>query len=176
MARRNKEEHLTLSVDELSALVGLGSRRVRQIDKELQELEDGYPLLVKAEDGRYDAASFVQAWVKYKAGGERTESLDKVRAAHEELKLRMTEIKLKQASSELIRVSDVLRVWGDVAGAFKSKLLSLPTKLALRLVHIEDPEEARSILDDEVRGLLEELTSGENIEKMAGKVDRDEGE
>ena len=169
-------DRITMSVEELARLIGKGSRRVRQIDKELRAAgEDAEPLLVKAEDGKYDAAAFVQAWVKYRTSEEAGGDLNKVRAAHEELKMRMTELKVRQTEGELIRTTDVLRVWSDVAGAFKAKLLSLPTRMALRLTHQDDPEDVRAMLDGEIRNVIEELTAGENVGRMMKAMERDDG-
>ena len=45
---------------ELAELVGKTDRQIRNIDRDQDE---GRKLLVKGEDGKYDAAVFVQRWV-----------------------------------------------------------------------------------------------------------------
>lgn len=84
---------VTLKQKELAELVGLTDRHIRRID---QTLDPDEKLLVKAEDGGFDATVFVQRYVamKVKEVTDGMENLDAVKARHEIVKTEKTQLEV----------------------------------------------------------------------------------
>ena len=85
---------------ELASIAGYSYRRLHDIDTSLPA---NGKLFVKGEGGKYDLAIFVQRWVKYNVDTETADetSLDEVKAIHERVKTRKTELEvahLKESS------------------------------------------------------------------------------
>lgn len=59
---------------------------------------------------------------------------------------------------DLVRVSDLETVWAAVAVAVKSKLLSIPTKVAANVAEHMTANEVQELIDKAIREALEELS------------------
>jgi phage terminase Nu1 subunit (DNA packaging protein) len=71
----------------------------------------------------------------------------------------LKELELATLRSDLIKLDDIKKLWERVIIAFKSKLLTLPTKLSPRLFNLQTVGEIKTILDDEVYNILNELSN-----------------
>ena len=158
---RMKQEHsgtggIYLTKKELSSIAGYTYRRLYDIDMGLPE--DG-KLFVKGNGGEYDLALFVQRWVKYNIDHETSEdqSLDDVKAKHEQVKIRKTELEVARMEGQLVDVQEVRRLWGTVANTVMQNMLRLASKVAPRCVMISSPEIIASIIDGEIRDALNQI-------------------
>lgn len=136
----------------IAQLLNLSDRRVQQLAK------DG--IIPKADKGKYDLVSSVRSYVKYlyeRAFGQNNESIDshvekarllKAQAAKAELELAVMQDKYME-------ISEVEFLWSGMVLAFRSKMLSLPTKLTPTLAGASnDFAKIEHILENEINEAL----------------------
>ena len=141
----------------LATIAGYTYRRLYDIDRDLPE---GKKLFVKGEDGKYDLAIFVQKWVEYNIASEAPddwEDLDAVKAKHEIVKTQKTELEVARMRGQMIDVNDVRKLWGDIANTVKQNFIHLPSKLAPMLQMMDNVELIASIINEEIRKILNEI-------------------
>lgn len=145
----------SMTKKELASIAGYTYRRLYDIDRDLPE---GKKLFVAVEGGKkYDLAIFVQKWVEYNVANETCDEMDleQVKAKHEVVKIQKTELEVARMQGQLVDVQDVRRLWGDIANTVSQNLLHLPSKLAPMLQMVESVDVIRSIIDEEIRKVLE---------------------
>ena len=81
------------------------------------------------------------------------------RARHEQFKADLAQLELKKKSGELIPVDEVVRDWGQMITACKTRLLALPSKISPRLPGCDDVREMEQIIKSEILEALDELSS-----------------
>lgn len=139
----------------LAELTGLTVRRIQMINA---EQPDDRKMLIKGENGKYDAAIFVQRWVKYCMDREKTKNgeldLDQVKAQHEMVKMEKSELNLQVLKGQLVNTEEVRQLWGDIVTMTRNRLMHIPTSVAQRLVMLDDPAEIKAIIDKEIRDCL----------------------
>lgn len=142
-----------LTKKELATIAGYSYRRLHDID---MGLPDDGKLFVKGEGGKYDLALFVQRWVRYNVDNETgdDQTLDEVKARHEIVKTRKTELEVARLEGKLVDVYEIRRLWGGVANTVMQNMLRLPSKVSPRLVMMKDSEMIASIIDQEIRDTL----------------------
>lgn len=142
-----------LTKKELATVAGYSYRRLHDIDMGLPE--EG-KLFVKGEGGKFDLALFVQRWVRYNVDNETgdDQTLDEVKARHEIVKTRKTELEVARLEGKLVDVYEIRRLWGGVANTVMQNMLRLPSKVSPRLVMMKDSEMIASIIDQEIRDTL----------------------
>lgn len=147
---------VTLKQAELAELVGLTDRHIRRID---QALEPDEKLLVKAENGKYDAAVFVQRYLgmKIREITEGMDDLDAVKARHEIVKTEKTQLEVARMRGELLDYRDVRKAWGDIVHAVTQAMMNIPGQVAPIIRGMESVEMIAGILDGEIRRGLENL-------------------
>lgn len=138
-------------------MAGYTYRRLYDIDRELPENKK---LFVPGEGGKYDLALFVQHWVEYNVSNEieDVDDLDVVRARHEAIKIKKTELEVAKMRGQLIDVQDVKRLWGDLSHTVMQNLIHLPSKVAPILRMQDNTDYISGILDTEIRRILENIT------------------
>lgn len=146
-----------LTMKELAAIAGYTYRRLHDID---ETQPDTKKLFVKSADGKkYDLIQFVQRWVEYnvdKATGD-DQSLDDVKAQHEAIKMRKTELEVEKMEGRLVDVRDVMLLWTSITGTIMQNMLNLPAKVAPRITGISSVEFVASVIDEEIRTILTNL-------------------
>lgn len=172
---------ISLTKKELATVAGYTYRRLYDIDRDLPE---GKKLFVKSEDGKYDLAIFVQKWVDYNVASEVPDDwqdLDLVKAKHEVVKTQKTELEVARMRGQLIDVQDVRRLWGDIANTVMQNLIHLPSKVAPMVQMMDNVEVIASIMDEEIRKILEEIAetplpdyAAEETEEESEVEDEDE--
>lgn len=117
------------------------------------ELPEKEKLFVKSEGGKYDLALFVQRWAKYSVGAQTSgeDTLDEVRATHEKIKTRKTELEVAQMEGRLVDVTEVRKLWAEIVTRVTQNLLKMPSKVAPQLVMVGSADMIGAILDDEIR-------------------------
>lgn len=163
---------------ELAARAGYTYRRLYDIDKTLPEDKK---LFVPVEGGgtRYDAAAFVQRWVDYRVheDGGTDKDLDRVRAEHERIKTRKTELEVAKMEGTVVPIEQVRAEWAKIAHTAMQAMMVLPGKLAPRLIEMENAEAIGGIIEQEVRAALVALSeAGEAIAAQAEKEEAPESE
>lgn len=146
-----------LTKKELATIAGYTYRRLHDID---MGLPDGKKLFVKGEGGKYDLALFVQRWVKYNVDNEAgdDQTLDEVKAKHEIVKTRKTELEVAKLEGSLVDVNEIKKLWGGVANTVMQNMLRIPSKVSPLLVMMKDVEHIASILDNEIREMLTQIS------------------
>ena len=145
---------LLLTKKELAELTGYTYRRLYDIDRDLPQ---GAKLFVPTDSGKYDAAAFVQRWVRFNV--ERTEEaagddLETIKAKHEAVKMQKTELQLQTMRGEMVEVDAVAALWTNVAATVTGRLMNMGRRLAGRLVHKTREEDVAEIIDGEIRDVL----------------------
>lgn len=167
---------ISLTKKELATVAGYTYRRLYDIDRDLPE---GKKLFVKSEDGKYDLAIFVQKWVEYNVANEVSDDwqdLDLVKAKHEVVKTQKTELEVARMRGQLIDVTDVRRLWGDIANTVMRNLIHLPSKIAPMVQMMDNVELIASIIDEEIRKILEEIAETPLPEYAAAEGTEEESE
>ena len=75
----------------------------------------------------------------------------------------LKELELQARIGELVRADEVGKVWTGAVARCRSRLLSLPSKAAPRVVGIESLPEVQDFLDSLIREALEELSTSEDF-------------
>lgn len=145
-----------LTQKELGELVGRTDRQIRNING---TLENDEKLLVKVENGKYDASAFVQRWcdMQVKKIADGMEDLDAVKARHEIVKTEKTQLEVARMRGELLDFREVRKAWGDIANSVMNALLNIPGQVAPVIRGMESVEMISGILDGEIRRALENL-------------------
>jgi len=146
-----------LTQKELGELAGKSDRQLRNIDN---TLEPEKKLLVKEDGGtKYDAALFVQRWVNYQVDKvtQGMKDLDAVKARHEIVKTEKTTLEVQKMRGELIDVHDLRKAWGDVANTVMQGMIHLPSTIAPMVQGLDNVEVIGSIIDAEIRRVLNHI-------------------
>ncbi len=166
---------------ELAALAGYTYRRLYDIDRTMPPDKKLFVPVSGEEAGkaqRCDAALFVQRWVDYcveQAEGA-ARDLDRVRAEHEQVKKRKTELEVERMEGTMVPVDEVRRNWCDMMHGVMQGMMALPGKLAGRLVEMESAEAIGGIIEQEVRTVLETLSEQGIKSAEAGEAAEEETE
>ncbi len=160
---------------ELASIAGYSYRRLHDIDTGLPA---NGKLFVKGEGGKYDLAIFVQRWVKYNVDTETADdaTLDEVKAIHERVKTRKTELEVQHLEGKLVDVQEVRRLWMTVANTAMQNLLRLPSKIAPQITMMDNIEIIASIIDAEVRETLTNIADTPLPEESAESKEEEEAE
>lgn len=165
-----------LTKKELASIAGYTYRRLHDID---MGLPDNGKLFVKGEGGKYDLALFVQRWVQYNVNNETgdDQTLDEVKARHEIVKTRKTELEVARLEGKLVDVYEIRKLWGGIANTVMQNMLRLPSKVSPRLVMMKDSEMIASIIDGEIRDTLVQISETPlPVEAAAEDADDEEEE
>lgn len=166
---------IEMTKEQLADVAGYTYRQLYNIEK---TLPDDKKLFVKGEGKKYDLALFVQRWVAYnvdKAAGDGND-LDEVKAIHERVKTRKTELEVQRLEGELVNIHDVRKLWGDIAGNVTQNLLHLPSTIAPMVMMMDNHELIASIIDSELRAVLNQLSQTPVPDYAAGGDEEDEEE
>ena len=152
---------MDMTKQELAELTGITYRQLFNINKKLTENDENKALFVKGEDAKKcDLAIFVQRWVEYNVekASAGAEDLDAVKALHESVKMRKTQLEVDRMEGQLVDVQEVKKIWGNIANTVMQGMLRLPSTLAPMVQGMENLDVITGVLDAESRKALEELT------------------
>lgn len=149
---------LVVNTVAIGKMFNLTERRVRQL------VEEG--VIARVGHGRFDLIDTVSRYVTFlKLASDSmdendvTESLDYEKWLHEKAKREKAEIELAHIKSEMHRSEEVEKVMNHMVMAFRSKMLSLPTKVATLLINKNDPKQIEAIIEKDIHEALNELAS-----------------
>lgn len=140
---------------ELSNVLGITSRRVRQLR------EEGF--FSFAEGGKkYSLEKCVQEYIEYKVRTETKSGtsidVEREKAEHEQIKKNISKLKLRKLKKELHEAADVELFLGEMLINFRNRLLSIPSKLAVQVVGETDVNKVIELLQKEMYETLDELS------------------
>lgn len=170
---------MDLTKQELADLVGITYRQLYNINKKLSEEDEGKTLFVKGEDAKKcDLAIFIRRWVDYNVSrvSVDAEDLDAVKAQHETVKMRKTQLEVDRMEGSLVDVQDVRKLWGDIANTIMQNMLHLPSTLAPMVQGMENVEIIDKVIDTEIRKVLETLSDTPLPSYLLFQEDDDEEE
>lgn len=144
----------TAFIKDLAELVGYTDRRIRDINK---NLDDDRKLLVKHKEGQYDVKIFINRWTDYIRcqALEGITDLDAVKAEHELVKKEKTEIEVRRMRGELIEVQAVKALWGEIINTVMQNMIHLPSKIAPMVIGKTNQNEIANIIDVEISNVLD---------------------
>lgn len=147
---------MTLTKKKIAELVGCSYQTLYNINK---ELPDDEKLFVETEGG-CDLGEFIRRWTRFHVNDamEGVKDLDQIKAAHEKVKTRKTELEVSRMEGSLVDVGDVRRLWDDIANTVMQNALHLPATLAPMLQGQDNAEVIKAIIDREIRKVLEEIS------------------
>ena len=143
----------SVSTKELAQVLGKTTRWINELSRE--------GVLIQSGRGRFLLAENVQRYIEHiEAKFEDQNEIDyaKEKAVHERVKREKAEIELAVMKGQMHRGSDVAAVMNDMVASFRSKILSLPSKLAPQLVGKKEIPVVLAILTEEVHSALTELS------------------
>ncbi len=151
---------------ELAQILGISTRQVRNLKSE--------GLFQTQGNGRgYVLEKCVQEYLNFKINAEthkRTSiTTEEVRAEHEEVKKQISILRLRKLRRELHEAANVEMFLSNMLMRFKSRLLSLPPRLAMEILGETDLNNAIRIIKGELEQVLEEL-SEYNPDEIDGVV------
>lgn len=155
------EKHLMeVNQKELAGILGLSDRRIRQL------IQD-FGLFSAFEAGgkrqkRYNLEKCVQEYIEYKISEEtgKGASKDKEEAQtkHEEIKIKISQLKLRRLKRELHAAEDVEDFLTEMLVAFRARLLVIPQKIGPLAVGESDENKIIELLEREIFETLETLS------------------
>jgi phage terminase Nu1 subunit (DNA packaging protein) len=143
------------TVGVIAEVLGISKVRVAKL------ASDG--VLPRAGRGLFDIPACVQAFVRYKVlitkvDDGASKGLMAERARLTRAKADAAERDGLRQAGGLIAADQIEVAWLAVAGAVKTRLISIPTKTAARLASLKTPAEAQALLQKEIHGALAELS------------------
>ena len=143
-----------VKVQEIAQLLDITDRRVRQLVSE--------GIIPRPVRGVYHAVNCIHGYIHYLRGlaegsGEATLTDERTRLIHNQADL--AEIDLMKARGELIPTSKARGAWTVVIQGIRQKLLAIPTRLAARVASVKSIPQAKDIIEEAIREVLNECTN-----------------
>lgn len=145
---------------ELAAILGVTDRRIRQLRNEYGLFERG--LTPGKKNNNYCLEKCVPEYINYKLEAETEHGTNVIRereqAEHEQIKKKISILKLRKLRRELHEADDVEEFITDMLMNFKNRLVSVPQKVAPLVIGENDVNNIIGILEKEVFEALDELS------------------
>lgn len=156
-AKTKVDDRTIVNTKTLSKMFNMTERHVRNIVAE--------GVIGRVSHGRYDLIDTVSRYITFlKMASDGLdaesveESLDYEKWLHEKAKREKAEIELAHIKREVHKSDEVEKVLNHMVMAFRSKMLSLPSKLALQLTTMNDANQIEALLERDVHQALKELS------------------
>lgn len=145
---------------ELAKILGITDRRIRQLKEQFGLFENG--MTEGAKSKKYILERCVPEYIQYKLDAEMPSGSSIVRekeqAEHEQIKKKISILKLRKLRRELHQAEDVEEFLTDMLMNFKNRVLSIPQKVAPLVLAEDDINAVINILEKEVFQALDELS------------------
>lgn len=141
----------TVTDVELAALVGVSSRRIRQL------AENG--TLERAGRGRYELGPALRALLEDASGSG--SALQRERTRKTAADATRAELELAKAAGEVAPIAQMARVWGQRMAIIRQCVMTIPSRAGSRLVGEKDERKIIAILRDEVVTALHQAADTE---------------
>ena len=145
---------------ELAEILGLTDRRIRQLIKD-------FGLFSAFEAGgkrqkRYNLEKCVQEYISYKVSEETgvgtSRTKEEAQTRHEEIKIKISQLKLRNLRKELHEAEDVEDFLTEMLVAFRARLMVIPQKIGPLAATEDDVNKIIALLEKEVLETLETLS------------------
>ncbi|MCI7108044.1 MAG: hypothetical protein MR945_09205 [Agathobacter sp.] len=158
LEKENDVSMLICSAGVLADMLGIKETTVRHLASS--------GVMPRVSSGRYKLRDCVHNYVmqlriQSKTVEQSTDNKPELRdmqAKHEVVKLKMSELRLKQMEGKLHKSEDVERVMTNMLASMRAKLLSMPSRVAQRVAQCSDANEVMTIIQAELYDALHELS------------------
>ncbi|CAJ1003891.1 Terminase small subunit [Brevibacillus aydinogluensis] len=150
---------LIVNTDAMATLLGFTRQRINQLAKE--------GILEKQAAGRFPLMKNVQRYIEYLRTGvkDKGDSDDEAqakyweeKALHEKAKRETAEIKLAKLKNQVHDAADVELVLTNMLVTFRSRIMSIPEKVAPKVLGMKNLSEISEVINAEVLEALAELS------------------
>jgi phage terminase Nu1 subunit (DNA packaging protein) len=145
----NITKQTTCTTSELAMVLGVSDRRIQQLVKE--------GLITPIGRNEYKLSETVQSYIKTVQGKQKSEYQEE-RTKLTKTNREKAEIELQLLRNEVHHSEDVKRVMYDMLGAFRSRLLAIPQKVAPAATVETDLLKMQNLLKAEIYDALTELS------------------
>lgn len=162
-AKTKLDEKTVVNTKTISKMFNMTERNVRYL------VEEG--VISRVTHGRYDLIDTVSRYITFLKmsfdgidENKVMESLEYEKWLHEKAKREKAEIELAHIKKEMHKADEVEKVQNHMVMAFRSKMLSLPSKVALQLANKDDPKLIEAILERDIQEALSELAEYNSLQ------------
>lgn len=135
----------------LAQILGITERRVNQLVKEEKILE-------KDPNGKFNLQNNIYNYYKFKFCKDEEIDFAIERAKHERAKREMAEIELAKLKNKMHDAEDVERVLTGMLINFRNRMLTIPVKVAPKVIGQKNIAVINEILRQEIQDALQELS------------------
>lgn len=159
MKAKTNISDLIVNTDAMATLLGFTRQRINQLAKE--------GILEKQAAGRFPLMKNVQRYIEYlrtgvKDKGDGDEEAQakywEEKALHEKAKRETAEIKLAKLKNQVHDAADVELVLTNMLVTFRSRIMSIPEKVAPKVLGMKNLSEISEVINAEVLEALAELS------------------
>lgn len=154
----------TLTAERLCTLTGLTDRRHRQL-----AAEGYFPAPIK---GQYQLVPTIQGMFRYFRDqmnrGNDEFTLERLRKTRAEANL--AEIRLAKERKDALDRKSVMRTWENIIMVIRQKVLALPSKVAPRMVYMDEQKVIEADLEKEVTAALESLAKPQTYDDAENEI------
>lgn len=150
-------ENLNVSPKVVAEAFGVTERRVRQLVKD--------NIIERQKNGNYNLCTVTKQYIAYIKNNNTEANYKKIsekklneQFLHEKAKREMAEIKLASMKGEIHHSKDVKRVLTEMLSNFKTKICSIPKKIATQINKTMTTAEIENLIEKEINNALTELT------------------
>ena len=145
-------------------IFGITSRQYRK-----HAHEDGAPIVIGGKVNLIQACKWLINYYRAMAKGQGSLSLTDERTRLTKINADRKELRLKEEKGELINTMEAMGAWGIVCQTIRSKVLSMPSKLAPLILGVKTIPEIKEITEKFIREVLTEIANPDliKIAKMA---------
>ncbi|WCH46395.1 hypothetical protein [Lysinibacillus sp. OF-1] len=155
-AKTKLDDKTVVNTKIISKMFNMTERNVRYL------VDDG--VIARIAHGRYDLIDTVSRYVTFLKmsydgidESKVMESLEYEKWLHEKAKREKAEIELAHIKKEMHKADEVEKVLNHMVMSFRSKMLSLPSKVAPLLASKDDPKAIEALLERDINQALIEL-------------------
>ncbi len=155
-AKTKLDDRTIVNTKTIAKMFNMTGRNVRYL------VEEG--VIARVAHGRYDLIDTVSRYITFLKmsfdgidENKVMESLDYEKWLHEKAKREKAEIELAHLKREMHKADEVEKIQNHMVMAFRSKMLSLPSKSALLLASKDDPKMIEALLERDIHEALAEL-------------------
>lgn len=145
----------TYTTDTIAKLLDLTPRRVQQL------VDEG--VFPRAKRGHYELVPVVRGYVRHlrerAAAHEMSGEYGAHRARLTKARAAIAEMELAQIAASLVPADEVEAAWEAVTAAMRSRLLTVASNVAPRLMTVKGVAEAQDVLRAEIHAALGDLAS-----------------
>ncbi|MFJ7662382.1 hypothetical protein ACIQXW_08265 [Lysinibacillus sp. NPDC097162] len=155
-AKTKLDDRTIVNTKTIAKMFNMTERNVRYL------VEEG--VIARVAHGRYDLIDTVSRYITFLKmsfdgidENKVMESLDYEKWLHEKAKREKAEIELAHLKREMHKADEVEKIQNHMVMAFRSKMMSLPSKSALLLASKDDPKMIEALLERDIHEALAQL-------------------